>query len=691
MINGALNVLYSLDSRTLRCVLLFTVLSSFNLHAAVVSSSIDMESWEVAKTPAKDPLSLGVDDFLPFHGSIAATEKPFNSENRVFWLQSRIVNRGTDDIELGFSVGTHSSVHVYLCSEQCILSAKMGELVKPHLTSIKDSEDFSRFIIPGNFSGYLRVRISSYPQHGYRRIDPTVYTIAELQEAIISKTNLESKLLILYGFIIGALICFLVYPVNLFLHHRRRYYVYYILYVIGILITLVIRTEIELDMDQTVSQHPVFFWKLGDPSSLFGMVFYVLFFRSFIKTRLYFKRLDVALNILFYSLLAWCAVALCLNYGFDAMHWVYVSSFIMRLALVLVAIACIYSLLRQRNRIYHYVAMGTLLMTLGGVFTNILRLFPGVLHEPYLSVADWKPVYWNIGIILELIFFSLAMSYQFAKDAQEKRLALKQFVEQLTENQRLEKKYKTELELEVKERTEENLRISRELIEKEQQEFRSDFDRRLAEAELKALRSQMNPHFIFNSLNSIKLLIQKGEDEQAMNYLIQFSKLMRIALNNVSSKQVSLEEELDFCKRYLDIESLRFSDNFMCAFVIDPRIDTSYIRIPPLVIQPYIENALWHGLLHKDGNRELRIIGDFVDHESCIIRVEDNGIGREASAELNKSRTYKRKSLGQQLVQERIHLNKELNNKEIQIQIEDLMEYGKPVGTRVNIYIHPVT
>jgi len=453
---------------------------------------------------------------------------------------------------------------------------------------------------------------------------------------------------------------------------------------------MVIRAEVELDIDMVAAYFPWFSWKLDDPSSLISMLFYILFLTTFLETKKNFIKLNGVLSVLFYGLLIWCVLALIFNFVFNAINIVYISSFIMRLLCIIVAGLAIVQLLKKKNAVYRYIAIGTAIMALGGVATNILRLFPGMINEPYQFVTDWKPMYWNIGVVFELILFSLAMSYQFAKDSKEKRQALNQYVEQLMENQKLQQRYKTELELEVKTRTTENLRISHELIEKEKKEFKSDFDRRLAEVELKALRSQMNPHFIFNSLNSIKLLIQKGENEEAMNYLVQFAKLMRIALNNVSSKQVSLEEELDFCKRYLDIESLRFSDDFNYSIEIDPRIDMSYIRIPPLVIQPYIENALWHGLLHKEGNRKLRIVGDFINEESCIIRVIDNGIGRGASAELNKSRTFKRKSLGQQLVQERIHLNKEIHNKDIHIDLVDLFEQDIAIGTQVNIHIHPV-
>lgn len=185
-------------------------------------------------------------------------------------------------------------------------------------------------------------------------------------------------------------------------------------------------------------------------------------------------------------------------------------------------------------------------------------------------------------------------------------------------------------------------------------------------------------------------MVQKGEDEEAMDYLSQFSKLMRIALNNASSNQISLEEELNFCKRYLDIEALRFGDSFKYEMHIDPRVDTSYMRIPPLVLQPYIENALWHGLLHKEGLRTLKINVNYIDEESCVVEVRDNGIGRRASELLNQNRTYKRKSLGQKLVQERIHLNRELYNRDIKIEINDLYDVDEAIGTQVNIFIHPV-
>jgi len=131
-------------------------------------------SWEVSSDKRNSPSEIKDSDFKLLSKSSADGKKPFNSINTSYWIQSAVTNSGQEDVEVGFTVGTHSKVKIYLCDDNCVLVAKMGELLKPHLKSIKDSEDFARFTIPAQFSGRLRAYMQSYPQYGYRKITPSL-------------------------------------------------------------------------------------------------------------------------------------------------------------------------------------------------------------------------------------------------------------------------------------------------------------------------------------------------------------------------------------------------------------------------------------------------------------------------------------------------------------------------------------
>ncbi|WP_428656635.1 histidine kinase [Runella sp.] len=169
---------------------------------------------------------------------------------------------------------------------------------------------------------------------------------------------------------------------------------------------------------------------------------------------------------------------------------------------------------------------------------------------------------------------------------------------------------------------------------------------------LRALRSQMNPHFLFNALNSIRSCVMNGQQAEATNYLTKFSKLLRIILVNSAKNKIPLSDELLALKLYLEVESLRFSGNFEYEIQINEDVDADLISIPPMLIQPYVENAIWHGLLNKSGDRQLTISVAEVENKLQII-IQDNGVGRDAAA-LHKQMGHK--SLGTQLTEERLQL-----------------------------------
>lgn len=202
-------------------------------------------------------------------------------------------------------------------------------------------------------------------------------------------------------------------------------------------------------------------------------------------------------------------------------------------------------------------------------------------------------------------------------------------------------------------------------------------------AELNTLRSQMKPHFIFNSLNSIQHFILERDEESAHLYLTHFSSLMRKILDNTRQNTISLATEAETLRLYLELEKLRFGENFRYSIFIAPEIDAAVIEIPPMLIQPYAENAIWHGLLLQKENPELKISFTVAANElRCVI--EDNGVGREKSREMQKQR--KHTSAGMKNIEERIAILNRVSGTTISILIEDLIHPGgSAAGTRVTI------
>ena len=222
---------------------------------------------------------------------------------------------------------------------------------------------------------------------------------------------------------------------------------------------------------------------------------------------------------------------------------------------------------------------------------------------------------------------------------------------------------------------------------KQEERKRFEFNKRIIESELKTLRAQMNPHFIFNSLNSIQRFITENAQDDAGKYLTKFARLMRMILDNSRREAIPIEDELKSLELYIELEVLRFGNKFAYGIEVDPKIDTGFIEIPPMIIQPYVENAIKHGLMNKEtkGNLKVEIK---LDDEKIICIVEDDGIGRKKAMELKNQLKPDHKSHGLDITQERLEIINAQKHSNMSVQIIDLIDdSNNPLGTRVEFYL----
>lgn len=191
---------------------------------------------------------------------------------------------------------------------------------------------------------------------------------------------------------------------------------------------------------------------------------------------------------------------------------------------------------------------------------------------------------------------------------------------------------------------------------------------------LRSLRTQMNPHFIFNALNSVNNYIAKNDERSANKYLSDFSALMRSVLENSEEDFIPLQKEVALLKLYLELEHSRFPDKFDYKIDVDPKIDIESYQIPPMLLQPYIENAIWHGLRYKEEKGFLKVQMTYVDTANIEIRIEDNGIGRKRSAELKTEHQKKKTSKGMSTTQKRVAILNKMYDDKVDISIDDLQK-----------------
>lgn len=218
-----------------------------------------------------------------------------------------------------------------------------------------------------------------------------------------------------------------------------------------------------------------------------------------------------------------------------------------------------------------------------------------------------------------------------------------------------------------------------------QEKEKGELKKKIKDNENKMLRSQMNPHFLFNSLNSINSFIIQNKADEAEKYLTAFSRLMRNILENSRKETISLKQELETVKLYLDLEAVRMEDKFDYRISISKDVDTDYVQIPPLILQPFLENAIWHGINYKkdEGFIDIEVECCKDDDDTLIIKIKDDGVGRKAASK-RKSLEHAHKSYGIDITKERLELQGTCNSIEITDLHNDLKE---PAGTLVTLKI----
>jgi LytS/YehU family sensor histidine kinase len=199
------------------------------------------------------------------------------------------------------------------------------------------------------------------------------------------------------------------------------------------------------------------------------------------------------------------------------------------------------------------------------------------------------------------------------------------------------------------------------------------------------MRSQMNPHFIFNALNSVNSFIAVNDERNANRYLSEFSVLMRSVLENSDEDFIPLTKEVELLELYVKLEHNRFKDKFDYKIKVDENINLEQFSIPPMLLQPYIENAIWHGLRYKKEKGNLEISINQKNNETLLISIIDDGIGRKKSQELKTNNQLKQKSKGMNNIKNRIAILNDMYKDRVSVVVADVLENGE--GTKVTLLL----
>ncbi|MBX2967009.1 MAG: histidine kinase [Cyclobacteriaceae bacterium] len=652
------------------------VLSLSELQGSIANK--DIPGIRYTTVPANLPVEEVANRlFRPFQFSEGMTANPDES----YWFRFSITNN--------FSKDTTVYIYIPLIDFGCLYQVKDSSIYEKIAATGYFSRTHERNV--GQYNTHILVRLKTGQTYTYYlQLSSTIDVPFEPVFSLFSKAHFDEANAAYYrmtltstivnsGFIISMAVLFL-FMLFSFSKNRQRIFGYYSAYLFFNVLYGAFHLLDTTVIAQWISYRPEFRILFNYPVQFAAFTVY----NFFVIELLNLQQTD-PFSYKFLKRFAWFYVAYIVIHialmsvllSYDIYEWLFIVSRVLVIPLNLFLI--IRGIFVIKTPLLKYYIVGVSFFLISGAVAGLLAI--GHQYDVYLWGLHASN-FFQIGILIESLCFAFAIGYRNKLIDDERKTNQENYIEQLIINQKLIEETNIRLEEKVTERTNEVLEYRQQLEEQRQNEIKLEFENKISEVENVALRSQMNPHFLFNSLNAIKYLIMSDQDQLAINYLGSFSKLLRMILEYSKESLISLSNELNALQLYLEIESTRFDSSFHYNIRVDPNMATDSIMIPPLLLQPYVENAIWHGLLHKQSDdKSLEIILGLIE-SGYIFTIEDNGIGRAKAAKRQQKQSGTYRSMGTQITQDRIDLFNRMEDANIKVKFIDLPNDG---GTRVEI------
>lgn len=475
-----------------------------------------------------------------------------------------------------------------------------------------------------------------------------------------------------------------IFIMMMYLLVREPLYFYYMLYVFfQILYSLFSYPDHPLHFINVSWYYPQLSAVLSEPLQFIFIGFYIFFIYNLLEINKE-SLLGRILRSFGWVCFAYAFVVLIL-YSLIGSPELHRSIFMVNRGIVLPLnlILIIWILIKIKHPLITYFLVAHLLFYIGAiiaVFVSVNDLFAD--PDSMFHFRNSPAIIFQAGLMGEVICFSFALSKRVQLIQKEKHHGFQAYIDQLEETERIQQQMNKELDRKVDEKTEELLGVYLTMERQRENELKMEFTQKLNEMETMALRSQMNPHFLFNSMNAIKHLIMTGRSNDAMYYLDNFSYLLRKVLQNSKRKTISVEEELEVLKLYLSMEKARLGEDFNFEISADDTEKLAMYNIPGLLLQPVVENAIWHGLI-PSSKKEKKLWINFEIQDTLVISIRDNGIGRQKKDDNTREHLELHQSLGMKIIHNRIELFNHAHDLKMKLTIDDLQENGLPSGTLV--------
>lgn len=481
-----------------------------------------------------------------------------------------------------------------------------------------------------------------------------------------------------------ALCCIFLFALAFCYHLRNRVYYYYLGYLFFQIIYAFLTLQITpATIGNLALYAPYFANLLFEPAQFVFIGFYVFFILNLLDIKRFSLPLTKALKVLGVFCFSYAMMRFIYDHYWGDLETGEMMFYLVRaIVLPFNVVLFFWIIYKVKHPLLKYFILGQTLFFIGAFvssfisFTELHFITGHFFNFPYA-----QNVIFQAGLLGEVLCFSIALGENVFLIQMEKEETGQKLIAQLRQNQIMEENMRKELDEQVQQKTEELIKLYSEMEKQKEEQIKRSFAERLRDMKMLALRSQMNPHFIFNSLNALKNLVMLSREDDAIQYLDNFSVLLRTILQNSSKNTITVEEELEMLELYLSLEKSRLGEDFSYTIQCDSREALSQFTIPPLLLQPFVENAIWHGL-HPSGKPEKKLLVTFDTSQQLQITIEDNGVGRKESGKAKKTHP----SAGTHITQERLSLYNHISEAKMHLNILDLENNkGMPEGTRITL------
>ena len=550
--------------------------------------------------------------------------------NKTTWLKLQVQSNYTNDTSIVFYPGFQNNITVYYAvGGRFTKIAEGGNLIPASRLTIEAMRQAIAIALPAGVMSTYFIRIKNRTTYHVSEFKPYLMNRASAYELLarLQNSNRANDIVFFVG--IGMFLIMFIYIFIKWLYQKDIAYLYYAITIVSGAAFFIANYMEEANNLVYFTEYPLLNYLFSDFFLFISLVAYWQFVRHFLYINTAIPKLSVFIRTVSYSIAVFAVISLCYALVYKNLMGVGIIDTVAGVVIIIGGIYVFFSIRKIKSPLRNFIYGGMLCLILFSILASLYEALKDTQWEIFKKLSGSVPLV-MMGKIGEMLFFTIGLAYR-------NKLEMKDQADLLTQ---------------------------------------------MADAEMKALRAQMNPHFIFNCMHIIDAYIFKQQPDNASRFLNKFSKLIRQVLENSSQPSISLQKELDSLTLFSELEQERYDNSFDVSFDVPQKLLNDNYKIPPLLIQPYVENAILHGLRHKKGERGILKISVEETARDILITIADNGIGRAAAQKIKALNGEEHTSMALELTQQRLNMLTQKGS----VEITDRFD-ANTTGTSVQIHL----